>query len=75
MTKYFVSYAWKSRRGEWGLSEEITDKHPIEWLTEVRKKYGGEYIPGTQRGGEEYYLLFWTEIPEELAKKLKDEIG
>jgi len=71
---YFISYAWKSPRGVWSLSEEITDKHPIEWLVECREKRGGEYVPGIKRGGD-FYLLFWTEISEEVAEKFKDKIG
>ena len=70
MTYYFVSYALRRiDTGEWGLSECLIDRHPIEWLIDVRK---GEEGAKTYF---EYFLIGWEEVPEEIYKNFRFSIG
>jgi len=64
---YFISYQFwvhdLSKIPVPTIAETYTNKHPIEWLIEIRKK-----IPKN-----DYYIQFWSEIPKEIGMKYTEE--
>jgi len=73
---YFVVYQWKRLSPTSGgprIENMTLDEHPLDWLEKVRDfeenkdRSRFEYL-------EEYNLLWFTEISEELFKKY-EELG
>ena len=55
MTTYFLTYWCRTKYGSEYPVNQITQKHPVDWIVETREKYGEN---------EEYVLLFWSEVPD-----------
>jgi hypothetical protein len=67
---YLIVYIWKHDGYEdWNYNECCADKHPLQWLVEVRENlYKREVY-------EQIHLISWNEIPFSFYKKYKDCIG
>lgn len=65
MVYYFIMYMWK-RIGDayWEYSEEMSGKHPVQWLVDIRNN-----------SSESYALIGWKEVPKEIYDDYKDEVG
>jgi hypothetical protein len=53
---------------EWSDAERIENVHPIEFLLKQRDKHGEN-----EHAIYHYRLLFWAEIPEDIALKYKEQ--
>lgn len=73
LTWYFIIYQWQytskttGRTQEANISELITEHHPVEFLVEQRTKHAEN-----DHARYTYNLMFWSEIPSEIAKKYKE---
>ena len=76
MTWYFISYDWKRKTSSstWNRDVKITQRHPVDWLREMETKYGEEQLGG-KTVYTDYYIVFWSEIPEAVAKEYLRECG
>jgi len=84
---YFVVFQWRRLSPHFGVlkvKNMVIDFHPLDWLQETRERQekiveeqekSTEPIPSWQRHYyEEYHILFYVEISEELYKK-HEELG
>ena len=73
---YFILFRWKQiKEKHWKFCEVCIEKHPLEWLVEMRKKIDEEnkYIGWDCK--KQIYLISFHEIPFSIYKKYKDKIG
>ena len=69
MTHYFITFAWMPiGRPPWRISEDITDKHPIEYITYMNRLSEESDSPIKC----EHHLLSYIEINEETAEKYRE---
>lgn len=43
---YLISYAWRRKAGDgrWQLSNNVTERSPVEWILETREFPEEEYV-------------------------------
>ena len=58
---YFISYKWSRHTGEWHNSQDVTDKHPLDWMRDNKSEE------------EEWVLVFWEEIILEMFNEYTGE--
>jgi len=63
---WFLSFLWKRAADDrWHPVEATTDdEHPLAYINRARRTYADD--------GHEYRLLFFTEIPSEMAARAAD---
>ena len=54
---------------EWYRDERVIQQHPLDFLVEQRTKHAEN-----QHARYRYRLLFWSEIPEEVALRNKEAL-
>jgi hypothetical protein len=64
---YFVSYAYLPYgdlgiHPGWAYADTLIDKHPVQWLVELREEQPASY---TKRK-DDYRIIFWLEVTEEV---------
>lgn len=70
---YFIIYEHQytskttGQTQDWYRHEKITQQHPVDFLQEQRTIYAEN-----QHTRYHYRLLFWAEIPEDVALKHKE---
>lgn len=73
MTKYFIVYSYSSGKSEPFICETVETEHPVLWLLRVRKVAEEAFEKNETPVLHQYHILFWAEIPDEVATTVGEE--